>query len=44
MSEPALLGGPPAVTDPPREGWVRVNDDVKAAVTRLLDERGGCLS
>jgi len=39
MSELALLGGSPAVTDPPREGWVQVNDEVKAAVMSLLDER-----
>lgn len=38
MSELALLGGQPAVTNPPRERWVQVNDDVKAAVMSLLDE------
>ncbi len=38
MSDLALLGGPPAVTDPPRDLWVRVNEDVKAAVMALLDE------
>lgn len=38
MSELALLGGPRAVTDPPRERWVQVNDEVKAAVLALLDQ------
>ncbi|MGD9496134.1 MAG: DegT/DnrJ/EryC1/StrS family aminotransferase [Armatimonadota bacterium] len=38
MGELALLGGQPAVTNPPRERWVRVNDEVKAAVMGLLDE------
>lgn len=38
MSELALLGGPRAVTDPPRERWVQVNDEVKAAVNALMDE------
>ena len=37
MSELALFGGPPAVADPPREQWVQVNDEVKAAVNALLD-------
>ncbi len=38
MSELALLGGQPAVTNPPRERWVQVNEDVKAAVMSLLDQ------
>ena len=38
MSQLALLGGPAAVTDPPRERWVQVNDEVKAAVNALLDQ------
>lgn len=37
MSELALLGGTPAVRTPPVEGWVQVNDEVKAAVNALLD-------
>lgn len=38
MSKLALLGGPKAVIDPPHEGWVRINDEVKGAVMALLDE------
>ncbi len=38
MSELALLGGQPAVTSPPRERWVQVNDEVKSAVMGLLDQ------
>lgn len=38
MSELALLGGPKAVVDSPRERWVRINDEVKSAVMALLDE------
>lgn len=38
MSELALYGGQPAVTRPPRERWVPVNDAVKAAVMGLLDQ------
>ncbi len=38
MPKLALLGGPPAVTTPPRERWVQVNDAVKAAVNVLLDQ------
>ncbi len=37
MSDLALLGGPRAVTNPPVERWVQINDDVKAAVNALLD-------
>lgn len=37
MSELALLDGEPAVTNPPAERWVQVNDDVKAAVLALLE-------
>lgn len=37
MSELALLGGPKAVTNPPVEQWVQVNDEVKAAVNALMD-------
>jgi len=36
MSTLALLGGPQAVTTPPREQWVQVNDEVKAAVNALM--------
>lgn len=38
MSELALLGGPAAVTHPPVERWVQVNEEVKAAVNALLDQ------
>ncbi len=38
MSDLALFGGPQAVTHPPRERWVQVNDDVKAAVNALMDQ------
>ncbi|MBM3475713.1 MAG: DegT/DnrJ/EryC1/StrS family aminotransferase [Armatimonadetes bacterium] len=38
MSELALFGGTPAVTNPPVERWVQVNDEVKAAVNALLDQ------
>jgi dTDP-4-amino-4,6-dideoxygalactose transaminase len=38
MSELALLGGTPAMTNPPVERWLQVNDDVKAAVNALLDQ------
>lgn len=38
MSILALQGGPRAVTNPPRERWVPVNAEVKAAVNALLDE------
>lgn len=37
MGDLALLGGSPAVTDPPWERWVQVNEEVKAAVMGLLD-------
>lgn len=37
MSELALLGGPAAVTNPPGEMWVQVNEEVKAAVNALMD-------
>lgn len=38
MSSLALLGGDAAVTDPPRERWVQVDDEVRSAVMNLLDE------
>lgn len=38
MSKLALFGGPQAVANPPREGWVQVNDEVKAAVNALLEQ------
>lgn len=38
MSQLALLGGEKAVKCPPKDGWVQVNDEVKAAVMALLDK------
>lgn len=38
MGELALLGGPKAVIHPPVEGWVPVNDEVKAAINVLMDQ------
>ena len=38
MSELALLGGSKAVTNPPREQWVQVNAEVKAAVNTLMEQ------
>lgn len=33
----AILGGPKAVTNPPVDKWVKINDDVKRAVLNLMD-------
>jgi dTDP-4-amino-4,6-dideoxygalactose transaminase len=38
MDKLALLGGPKAVSNPPVEGWVQVNDEVKEAVNALMDQ------
>src|SRR5687768_7910530 len=34
----AIHGGPKAVTTPPEEKWVKVNDDAKRAVIELMEQ------